>query len=181
MIATPRAVLDFWFSELSPKQWFMKDPALDSSMAERFTGLHLALSRQVPDLWTETPEAWLALVIVFDQFPRNIYRGSPLAFATDGLALKEAKAAIASGADMAVSQAQRIFFYLPFEHAEDLTEQHRAVQLCEVLGDANYLDYARRHRDVITEFGRFPHRNAILRRDSTVEELAYLSKPGAGF
>jgi uncharacterized protein (DUF924 family) len=181
MTETPQTVLDFWFSELTPKQWFVKDEAIDRRIAGRFTDLHLALSRKVPDVWRSTPEARLALVIVFDQFPRNIYRDSPLAFATDWLALREAKAAIASGADMAVSETQRIFFYMPFEHAEDLAEQDRAVQLCEALGNETYLDYAHRHRDVIAEFGRFPHRNPILRRDSTPAEEAYLSKPGAGF
>ncbi|WP_394688501.1 DUF924 family protein [Hoeflea sp.] len=181
MTETPDTVLHFWFSELTPKQWFVKEEAVDQRIAERFTELHLALSRQVPDVWRATPESWLALVIVYDQFPRNIYRNSPLAFATDWLALREAKAAIAAGADMGVSEAQRIFYYLPFEHAEDLAEQDRAVQLCEALGNETYLDYAHQHRAVVAEFGRFPHRNSILRRDSTPSEEAYLSKPGAGF
>lgn len=181
MTETPDSVLKFWFSELTPKQWFVKEDAVDQRIAERFTDLHLALSRQVPDVWRATSEARLALVIVYDQFPRNIYRDSPLAFATDWLALREAKAAIASGADMSVNETQRIFFYLPFEHAEDLSEQDRAVDLCAALGNENYLDYAHQHRDVIAEFGRFPHRNPILRRDSTPAEEAYLSKPGAGF
>lgn len=181
MTETPDTVLQFWFSELTPKQWFVKEDAVDRRIAERFTGLHLELSREVPDVWRATPEAWLALVIVYDQFPRNIYRNSPLAFATDWLALREAKAAIAAGADMGVGEAQRIFFYLPFEHAEDLAEQDRAVQLCEALGDETYLDYAHQHRNVVAEFGRFPHRNSILRRESTLAEEVYLSKPGAGF
>lgn len=181
MTETPDTVLQFWFSELAPEQWFVRDEAVDLRIAERFTGLHLELSREVPDAWRATPEAWLALVIVYDQFPRNIYRNSPLAFATDWLALVEAKAAIASGADMGVSETQRIFCYLPFEHSEDLAEQDRAVELCAALGNENYLDYAHRHRDVIAEFGRFPHRNAILRRPSTPAEEIYLAKPGAGF
>jgi uncharacterized protein (DUF924 family) len=181
MTETPDTVLDFWFSELTTKDWFVKDDRIDREIAERFAGLHLALSRQVPAQWRASPEARLALVIVFDQFPRNIYRGSPLAFATDRLALNEAKAAVATGADARVDEARRIFFYMPFEHAEDLDEQDRAVALCEALGNENYLDYAHQHRAVIAQFGRFPHRNAILGRTSTPAEEAYLAEPGAGF
>ncbi|MHC2361050.1 uncharacterized protein (DUF924 family) [Rhizobium leguminosarum] len=125
--------------------------------------------------------ARLAAVIVLDQFPRNIYRGTPLAVATDGLALREAKLALASGADRVVETACRTFFYLPFEHAEDLGEQERSVALFTALGDEEYLDYAIRHRDVIAAYGRFPHRNAMLGRESTAGERDYLSKPGAGF
>ena len=181
MTETPQSVLEFWFGELTPKQWFVKDEALDRQIADRFSDLHLALSREVPDEWRASPEARLARIIALDQFPRNIYRGSPLSFATDGLALKAAKAAIAIGADAAVSEDRRIFFYMPFEHAENLDDQDRAVALCEALGNETYLDYARRHREVIERFGRFPHRNAILGRASTPEEEAYLAEPGAGF
>ncbi|MEQ8306702.1 MAG: DUF924 family protein [Hoeflea sp.] len=181
MTETPETVLEFWFSELTPKQWFVKEDAIDRQIAERFTGLHLALAREVPDTWRATPEAWLALTIVYDQFPRNIYRDTPLAFATDGLALREAKQAIAAGADARVSKDRRIFFYMPFEHSEDLADQDMCVALCEALGDETYLDYAHRHRDVIAKFGRFPHRNPIFRRESTPAEEAYLSEPGAGF
>lgn len=181
MTETPESVLEFWFSELTPKDWWVKDDSLDRRIAKRFAPLHLALSRDVPTEWRATPEARLALVIVLDQFPRNIYRGSPLAFATDGLALKEAKAARAVGADMAVGEDRRVFFYMPFEHAEDPDEQARCVSFCEALGNENLLDYARRHQAVISRFGRFPHRNPILGRKSTPEEDAYLAEPGAGF
>ncbi|MDZ7602398.1 MAG: DUF924 family protein [Hoeflea sp.] len=181
MTETPETVLDFWFGELTPKQWFVKDPELDRKITERFSGLHLALSRVIPSEWRASPEARLALVIVLDQFPRNIYRGSPMSFATDTLALNAAKAALAVGADAAVGEERRIFFYMPFEHAESLTEQDRAVALFEALGDDTYLDYARQHQDIIQRFGRFPHRNSILGRTSTAEEEAYLAEPGAGF
>ena len=181
MTETPETVLDFWFNELSTKDWFVKSEAIDRRITERFAELHLAQSRSVPDAWRASPEARLARIIVLDQFPRNMYRGSPLSFATDGLALKAAKAAIAVGADAAVSADRRIFFYMPFEHAEDLAEQNRAVALCEALGNANYLDYARQHQAIIEPYGRFPHRNPILGRPSTPEEEAYLAKPGAGF
>ncbi|MCY0147768.1 DUF924 domain-containing protein [Hoeflea sp. G2-23] len=181
MTETPDTVLDFWFSELTPKDWFVKNEDLDRRIAERFGPLHLALSRDVPAEWRASPEARLALVIVFDQFPRNIYRGSPLSFATDSLALKEAKAALAVDADAEVSERKRIFFYMPFEHSESIDEQNRCVSLCEALGNETYLDYALKHRAVIEQFGRFPHRNAILGRTSTFEEEAYLAQPGAGF
>jgi len=181
MTETPETVLNFWFNELTPKDWFVKSDDIDASITDRFSGLHLALSRDVSDEWRATPEARLALIIVFDQFPRNIYRGSPLAFATDGLALKEAKAALAMGADKAIVEDRRIFFYMPFEHAEDIAEQERCVTLFEALGNANYLDYANQHHDIIARYGRFPHRNPILGRASTAEEKAYLATPGAGF
>ena len=181
MTETPDTVLDFWFHELTPKQWFVKDAEVDKTITARFAGLHLELSRSVPPEWRASPDARLALVIVFDQFPRNMYRGSPLAFATDSLAIKATKAALAVGADAAVSEDRRIFFYMPFEHAETLADQDRAVALCEALGNETYLDYARQHRDIIERFGRFPHRNPILGRVSTPEEEAYLAEPGAGF
>jgi len=181
MTETAETVLDFWFSELTPKDWFVKNDEIDRRITERFFDLHLALSRQISDEWRATPEARLALVIVFDQFPRNIYRGSPLAFATDGLALKEAKAALAVGADKSIGEDRRFFFYMPFEHAEDISEQQRCVGLFEALGNANYLDYANKHYDIIERYGRFPHRNPILGRASTPEEKAYLAEPGAGF
>jgi len=181
MTETPETVLEFWFNELTPKQWFVKDGEVDRHITERFAGLHLALSRLVPPEWRASPEARLALVIVFDQFPRNMYRGSPLSFATDSIALKAAKAAIAVGADAAVSEERRIFFYMPFEHAENIADQDRAVALCEALGNENYLDFARQHQTIVERFGRFPHRNSILGRTSTPEEEAYLAQPGAGF
>lgn len=181
MAETPQSVLDFWFEELEPRDWFVKNEDLDARINARFGALHLALSRDVPAEWRATPEARLALVIVLDQFPRNIYRGSPLSFATDGLALREAEAAVEAGADAAVAAERRIFFYMPFEHSEAIEDQHRAVALCEALGNETYLDYAIRHRVVIERFGRFPHRNPILGRISTPEEQEYLAQPGAGF
>lgn len=181
MTETPQSVLEFWFSELTPKDWFVKSEEIDRRIAERFAALHLALSRDVTSEWRASPEARLALIIALDQFPRNIYRGSPLSFATDRLALNAAKAALAVGADAATADDRRIFFYMPFEHAENAEDQARAVALCEALGDENYLDYALKHQAVIKRFGRFPHRNPILGRTSTPEEEAYLAEPGAGF
>nr|WP_205421216.1 DUF924 family protein [Rhizobium terrae] len=180
-IKTPREVFSFWFKELTRKDWFEKNDALDEAMRRHFSATHLSLARGELDAWRGSPEDRLAAVVVLDQFSRNMYRATPLAFAADWLALREAKLAIEAGADMAVTADERCFFYLPFEHSEVLAEQDRSVELFTLLGDADYLDYAERHRAVIREFGRFPHRNAVLGRESTGAELEYLSKPGAGF
>lgn len=180
-ICTPEEVLKFWFTELSYDHWFTPNPEVDQQCVQRFQASHLALSRKLDDVWRENPRNLLAAVILFDQLPRNMYRGSPLAFATDCLALREAKLAVGTGADMAVPTEWRAFFYMPFEHSENLTDQTMAVKLFTALGDANYLDYAIRHREVIERFGRFPHRNAILARTSTPAEVQYLAQPGAGF
>ncbi|SMF70331.1 Uncharacterized conserved protein, DUF924 family [Xaviernesmea oryzae] len=180
-VKTPEEVFSFWFKELTRKDWFEKNEALDEAMRKHFAATHLSLARGELDAWRTSPANRLAAVIMLDQFSRNIYRGTPLAFATDWLALREAKLAIEAGADMAVPAEQRCFFYLPFEHSENLAEQDRSVELFTMLGDPEYLDYAERHRAVIREFGRFPHRNAILGRESTAAELEYLSRPGAGF
>ncbi|MBX5125721.1 DUF924 domain-containing protein [Rhizobium lentis] len=180
-IRTPREVYDFWFVRCGRELWFRPTPELDIEIRDVFRDTHLALAAGVGDEWRADPLCRLAAVIVLDQFPRNIYRSTPLAFATDGLALREAKLALAAGSDQAVEIACRTFFYLPFEHAEDLGEQERSVALFSALGDAEYLDYAIRHRDVIAAYGRFPHRNAIVGRASTAEERDYLSRPNAGF
>ena len=180
-IKTPDEVFSFWFKELNRKDWFEKNEALDEAMRRHFAPTHLSLARGELDVWRGSPQDRLAAVIVLDQFPRNLYRGTPLAFATDWLALREAKLAIEAGADLAVPPEQRGFVYQPIEHSENLAEQDRSVEHFALLGDAEYLDYAERHRAVIRQFGRFPHRNAFLGRESTAAELEYLSRPGAGF
>jgi uncharacterized protein (DUF924 family) len=174
-------VLHFWFGELSRQQWFVVSPELDAVIGDRFGALHLALARGDVEAWRDTPERRLAAIIVLDQLSRNIYRGTPLAFAADWIALREARLAVEAGADQAVAADRKAFFYLPFEHSEALADQERSVELFRALGDADYLDYAERHLAVIREFGRFPHRNRLLGRESTSAELDYLSKPGAGF
>ncbi|WP_428429869.1 DUF924 family protein [Pararhizobium sp.] len=180
-ISTPEDVLSFWFDELQPQDWFKPHPDLDSQCEQRFRLAHLQLARGVPPEWRATPIARLATIVLFDQMPRNMYRGTPLAFATDGLALREAALALEAGADTGLSVDQRVFLYLPFEHSENLADQTRSVALFTDLGDANYLDYAIRHREVIHQFGRFPHRNAILGRVSTPAEITFLSQPGSRF
>lgn len=180
-LTTPRDVVEYWCETLSSQDWWNSTPDLDTHIRERFAETHLALSRAVPDEWRATPEARLGAIIVLDQFPRNMYRASPLAFATDWIALSEARMAVEAGADAAVDEGRRHFFYMPFEHSETLADQDRSVELFEALGDANYLDYAVRHRDVIRRYGRFPHRNGFLGRTSTSAEEDYLATPGAGF
>ncbi|TCU40072.1 DUF924 family protein [Rhizobium azibense] len=180
-ICTPEEVYSFWFEECSREQWFERTLSLDEEIRDRFADTHLALAGGVMGTWHASPQNRLAAIVVLDQFPRNIYRNTPLAFATDGLALREAKLALDAGADQLVEKKCRAFFYLPFEHAEDVAEQERSVMLFQALGDAEYLDYAIRHRDVIAKYGRFPHRNAIIGRVSTTAELDYLAGPGAGF
>lgn len=196
-------VLDFWFgSDLQSldalqnlnRRWFGKDPAFDADMQQRFSELHLQAAAGELDAWAQVPESCLALIVLLDQFSRNLYRGSASAFAQDAKALALAKQALAKGFDQQSAPAQRLFFYLPYEHSEELADQRLSEELTQALADAmadsqpeihkifeGYVDYARRHREVIERFGRFPHRNASLGRESTPEELAYLSQPGAGF
>jgi uncharacterized protein (DUF924 family) len=180
-VKTPEDVLKFWFEELTRKDWFEKNEALDKVITERFAATHLSLARGELDAWQTSPQNRLAAIIVLDQLSRNIYRSTPLAFAADWIGLQQAKFAVAAGDDLVVEADWRVFFYLPFEHSENLEDQDRSVELFSQLGDADYLDYAKRHRAVIHQFGRFPHRNSLLGRESTGAELDYLSKPGAGF
>jgi uncharacterized protein (DUF924 family) len=185
-------VLGFWFGAPdSPefgrnrRQWFEKSDAFDGLCRERFLAtLDLATAGRL-DGWAERPLAALALVVMLDQFPRNIFRGTPRAFGTDPQALAVARGTVARGFDAAYLPAQRWFAYLPFEHAEDLAAQAESLALFERLrGDpasASPIAYAMRHYAVIERFGRFPHRNAILGRDSTPEEAAFLATPGSSF
>ncbi|KQV34816.1 hypothetical protein ASE37_13985 [Rhizobium sp. Root268] len=180
-ICSPEEVLSFWFEELSYEAWFTADAGLDAQCTRRFRDTHLALSRGLDERWRATPEARLAAIILFDQLPRNMYRASPLAFATDSLALREARLALDAGIDADMTVHQRAFLYLPFEHSENLTDQTDSVRLFAALGDPKYLDFAIRHCEIIRKFGRFPHRNAILGRNSTEAEIAFLAQPGSSF
>lgn len=189
MLEITSDVLSFWFATddhsvdaAAQKFWFQSTPELDRDITERFGEILNKARAGDYDDQLENAEDYLALVIVMDQFPRNIHRGTPDAFASDPKALATAKAAIAKGLDMDIpAPNRRTFMYLPFEHAENLADQDDAVRLISAMGDDNFTRYAEAHRDVIREFGRFPHRNEILGRTSTPEELEYLSKPGAGF
>lgn len=178
---TPQTVLRYWFEELTRQQWFQVSAEVDAVIVERFWRTHLELAKGKVAEWRGSPDDRLAGIIVLDQFSRNIYRGTPLAFAADWMALREARLALEAGADMSVPEERRGFFYLPFEHSESLADQELSVELFAKLGNAEYHDYAERHLAVIREFGRFPHRNVMLGRESNSAELAYLAKPGAGF
>ncbi|TVQ34773.1 MAG: DUF924 domain-containing protein [Geminicoccaceae bacterium] len=171
----------YWFEDLRPEQWFKADPAVDRVLAERFGELPDQALAGALDMWHETAAGTLALVLVLDQLPRNLYRGTAHAFAYDEVARQVARHAIARGFDHGLDLHRRLFLYLPFEHSEALADQHWAVALITALGDPVYTDYAERHRAVIERFGRFPHRNAALGRASTAAERAYLAEPGAGF
>jgi uncharacterized protein (DUF924 family) len=181
-----REVLEVWFSDAARARWFKPDPAFDAELRARFGDAVEAAARGELADWQAAPESCLALVILLDQFTRNIHRGTAAAFAHDARALAIAEHALANGFDAAVSPGQRAFFYLPFEHAEDLAHQRRAVALFERLAselpaDDEGLEYARKHLVIIERFGRFPHRNAMLGRGSTPEEVAFLREPDSSF
>ncbi len=188
-LASARDVLAFWFGEppaAEPRpEWFRKDAAFDGAIARRFgPTLDAALAGGLR-AWDATPAGALARIVVLDQFTRNAFRDTPRAFAGDALALAAAQALVDAGGDRELAPLQRWFAYLPFEHAEDLAQQRRALQLFGALADAHpqadAREWAQKHHDVIARFGRFPHRNAILGRASTPEELAFLAQPGSRF
>jgi len=175
-------VLAFWFDgDLGTKRkvWFEKDDGFDAACGQ-FAEARDSAKRGGLDHWGDTPRGALALIILLDQFSRNLHRGSPEAFAADGKARAVARLAIARGFDLALPPAARCFVYLPFEHAEDPAAQDESVRLLTPLDD-RYARYAVSHRDVITRFGRFPQRNAALGRVSTAAEEAYLADPDRGF
>jgi uncharacterized protein (DUF924 family) len=174
-------VLRFWFKETAPAQWFRKDAAFDASLRARFAETHeKVVSLALDDCLGDAHRA-LAAIIVLDQFPRNMFRGSPRAFSSDCKALRVAEAAIDKGFDSEVPERARLFFYLPFEHAEDSAAQARCVNLMARLSDPELVKWAEVHKAIIDRFGRFPHRNAILGRSSTPQETAFLAEPGSSF
>jgi uncharacterized protein (DUF924 family) len=174
---TPAEVVAFW-REAGPQRWYDQDPAFDSLIASRFLTLHEAAARGDCAAFEDTAQGALALLILFDQFPRNMFRGTARAFATDALARAVADRAIARGFDAASEPMLRMFFYLPFMHSETLADQDRCVALAGALGDQNQLRYAIEHRDIIARFGRFPHRNRTLGRHTTAAEQKFLDDGG---
>ncbi len=200
-LPTPGAILDYWigaatdddlFAKRQHKLWFIKSAATDAFISQHFSDTYAFLKTGLAEEWADAgPRSRLAAIIVLDQFTRNMFRGHAQAFESDALALRLAKAGVSDGDDQRLSEVERSFFYLPFEHSEALRDQDESVRVFEtLLGDArnrfrplcaSSLDYAHQHRDIIQRFGRFPHRNAILGRTNTSEEIEYLSKPGAGF
>jgi len=175
-MASAGEIVRFW-RDAGPKAWFAKNETFDGR-CRGFEGEHHAAARRELAHWEHDAEGALALILLLDQIPRNIFRNSPHAFATDPLAQGVAARAIGKRFDAATDSALRVFFYLPFEHAEDLTLQDRCVTLVDALADADFMRYARLHRDIIARFGRFPHRNALLGRTSTGEELQFLAEGG---
>ncbi len=176
-VAAVQDVLTFW-REAGPKKWFSKDTAFDEAIRTDFLATHeAAAAGQLID-WEGTAEGSLALVILLDQFPRNMFRGSARVFATDPMAHRIAGSAVAKGHDRQVSVTDRQFFYLPFEHSEQLADQERCVALFRATGDAELLKWAELHADIIRKFGRFPHRNAVLGRATTAAEQAFLDSGG---
>lgn len=200
MPAQPEDVLDFWFgvpgsaSEIAGRQsklWFGKSATHDWTVTQRFSETLKAASAGQLDYWADTPLGRLALVVVLDQFPHHIYRNQPQAFSTDPQALALSLAALAAGENQQLTSIERVFLYLPLEHAESLEWQGQSVALFEKLASESatderalfddFLKYARSHRDVVARFGRFPHRNAILGRVSSAEEIEFLKQPGSRF
>lgn len=202
MIATPSPadVLTFWFgtnaddaatARAQGKLWWSKNPAVDAQISARYAAVVHAAAFGRHDDWAAATQGRLALILLFDQFPRNMHRGSARAFAYDALARRLALDGIAAGADQALRPIERVFFYLPLEHSEELVHQDQCVALFQRLADGvapalrdtftGYIDFAERHRTIIRRYGRFPHRNAALGRASTAEEAEFLKQPGSSF
>lgn len=176
-----REILKFWFEEIDASQWWAKDNDFDRRLIERFSELHGRASRCELFDWRQTGEGRLAEIIVLDQFSRNMFRDSSLAFANDPLALALSQEAISNGDDKTLDPVQRVFLYMPFMHSESVAMHLLAVELYRAVGIQENLDFEIKHQQIIERFGRYPHRNAILGRESTEEELEFLQQPGSGF
>lgn len=179
-IKTPQDVRDFWFSDTMSPYWFQKSDDIDQRITQLFSETYEAAHRDELDHWAANASDCLALIITLDQFPRNMFRGSGRSFESNDLALSHAKAALDRGFDQECDATARPFFYLPFMHSENLADQQRSVRLYEALGNDNSLHFAKEHIDIIAEFGRFPHRNAVLGRENTAKEADFL-KTHSGF
>jgi uncharacterized protein (DUF924 family) len=171
-------VLTFWFAD--PDRWWKKDPAFDAEIRDRFLALHEAIERDERADWLETPRGTLAYVVVLDQFSRNMFRDSARMYESDARALAAARAALDRGMDRSLSREERMFLCMPFMHSELLADQDRCVELLASTRP-EWVRYAEMHRDIVRRFNRFPHRNALLGRPSTPEELEFLKQPGSSF
>lgn len=176
-----QTVLDFWFKEISPQQWWVKDSAFDQLIRQRFLDIHTKASCGELFSWRVTAEGRLAEIIILDQFSRNMFRDSPNSFAQDTLALVLAQEAIFNGADKVIPAEWRSFMYMPYMHSESLVIHEQAVKLFDQKGMEYNLDFELKHKVIIEKFGRFPHRNKILNRISTAEELEFLKQPDSSF
>jgi len=175
------AVIAFWFEELESAQWFVKDAEVDARISERFAPLHASAAAGELWHWRDTPGGRLAEIVVLDQFSRNLYRDDPRAFAQDPMALALAQEAVAGSLDQALDAAGRCFLYMPYMHSESLTIHDEALRLFDQQGLEEQLQYEHLHRDILLRFGRYPHRNAVLGRESSAEELDFLQQPGSSF
>lgn len=176
-LATPDTIVTYWLSA-GPDKWFSKDDSFDADVRARFLATHEAAMSGALHGWEKSPEGALALVLLLDQFPRNMFRGTPAAFASDETARAVADRALANGFDASVDPQLRSFFYLPFMHSEAIADQERCVALYLAAQDDDGLKWAREHADIIRRFGRFPHRNAVLGRATTPEEQSFLQAGG---
>ncbi len=172
------AVLHFWFEELQKEQWFKRDDAVDRAIIDRFSAIYDAVRATDIDALIQSPRRAVAAIIVLDQFSRNMFRNDPRTFESDALALEIADRALAAGLDADLTQQERHFLCMPFMHSEALADQDRAIVLFDAIGKEDGIKYAMLHRDVIVRFGRFPHRNAVLGRQTTPEEQAHLDEHG---
>ena len=174
-------ILNFWFEELEPKQWWVKDFELDQLIIARFSEIHDRAARCELAGWRKNASGQLAEIIVLDQFSRNMFRGSPFSFAYDNLALALSQEAISAGADQLLSPVERNFIYMPFMHSESLQIHEEAVELFRRNGQQGNFEYELKHKAIIERFGRYPHRNEVLGRASTEAELEFLQQPGSSF
>ncbi|MBL4794174.1 MAG: DUF924 domain-containing protein [Pseudomonadales bacterium] len=174
-------VISFWFEEVEPKKWWVKDKSFDQEIRKRFMPIHSKAIRCELYDWRKEPLGRLAEIIVLDQFTRNIFRGSPISYAFDALALALSQEAIHTKADEGLSQNQKSFLYMPFMHSESAEIHSKAVELFSAKGLENNLEFENSHKVIIDRFGRYPHRNAVLGRRSTEEEEEFLKQPGSSF
>lgn len=181
MVVTPDDILQFWFEQSSYSQWFARDDAFDADIRERFADTHRAACAGELWHWRKTAKGRLAEVIVLDQFSRNLHRKSPLAFAMDGMALALVQEAIDRGDDEKLEMLQRRFLYMPFMHSESAAMHEIAMKLFSDIGDENTLKYEKLHKKIIDRFGRYPHRNEVMKRKTTKEEAAFLKEPQSAF
>jgi uncharacterized protein (DUF924 family) len=179
MHAQAQEIVEFWFSAAVKARWFKPTPEFDAQLRDKYSALLRAARAGELHDWADTAQGALALILLLDQLPRNIYRGDAESFAGDAQALSVARQALVSGFDTDVDVEQRQFFYLPFMHSEELADQEQCVALCEATRAEENIKFARLHRDLIARFGRFPHRNRVLNRESTDAELDYLASDGA--
>lgn len=176
-VVTPKAVLDYWYTDESKAHWFASTPQIDAQIKQKFETTWQAASRHELDSWCDTADGCLALVIVLDQFPLNMYRGQEISFSTEAQARNVARSAIQKGFDKQIAKDKLSFLFLPFMHSESLADQETSLQLFFDAGLDENIPFAQHHHDIIERFGRFPHRNAILGRTSTPEEIDYMNSP----